>query len=200
MKDNPYLKWMTSRTASVYWHDSAIVAEQEGAFKNGAVGMTTNPFLINATLASDMQTWKPMLAGVDKKLTGDEKALALIKTVTGHYAKKVSPIFEKGEIGKGYVCAQTNPNFTGDSEYMVKQATILASWAPNIVIKLPATAAGMRAYEECVALGFNVAATVSFTVPQVLAAAEARKRGKERALAKGYQAGTRDSCLDGRPA
>ena len=189
MKDNPYLKWLGSETASIYWHDSAIIAEQEGAFSNGATGMTTNPFLINGTLSADRASWKPQLAIVDRNLSGDDKVLALMKAVTGYFAQKVEPIFRLGTAGKGYVCAQTNPNSTGDTEYMVAQAKILASWAPNIVIKLPATAAGIRAYEECVALGFNVAATLSFTVPQVLAVAEARKRGRARALAQGVKPG-----------
>jgi transaldolase len=68
---------------------------------------------------------------------------------------------------------------------MVEQAKVLSSWAPNIVVKLPATRAGIRAYEECAALGINVAATVSFTVSQVLAVGEAAKRGTERAKAVG---------------
>ncbi len=189
MKDNQFLKWMTAETPSVYWHDSAVEAEQEGAFANGAVGMTTNPFLINATLASDPAGWKPRLAGVDAGLAGDAKVLELMKAVTGHYATKARPIFDKGATGKGYVCAQTNPNKTGDTEYMVAQAKLLASWAPNIVVKMPATAAGVRAYEECVAAGLNVAATVSFTVPQVLAVGEARKKGKVRAEAAGIKPG-----------
>ena len=189
MKDNPYLKWLSSGTESIYWHDSAIVAEQETAFSNGAAGMTTNPFLINGTLSTDRATWKPSLAALDQNLAGDEKALALTKIVAGYFAGKVEHIFRAGEVGKGYVCAQTNPNRTGDSEYMVGQAKILASWAPNIVVKLPATAAGIRAYEECVASGLNVAATLSFTVPQVLAVAEAGRKGKERALARGVKPG-----------
>ena len=72
---------------------------------------------------------------------------------------------------------------------MIQQAKTLASWAPNIVVKLPATNAGITAYEECVAQGLNVAATVSFTVPQVLAVGEAAERGKERARKNGIQPG-----------
>jgi len=189
MKDNSYLKWLSSRTASVYWHDSAIVAEQECAFSNGAVGMTTNPFLINATLRNDTATWKPMLAGLPAQPAGDEKALQLIRMVAGYFAKKAYPIFQKGEPGQGYVYAQVNPNHTGETGYMLQQAKLLAAWEPNIVVKLPATAAGLRVYEECVGLGINVASTLSFTVPQVLAAAEARMRGKAKALAKGIAPG-----------
>ena len=42
MTENRYLRWLSSETASVYWHDSAIVGELDEAMANGAVGMTTN--------------------------------------------------------------------------------------------------------------------------------------------------------------
>ena len=186
---HPYLQWLTTKTPSIYWHDSAVRAEQLAAFENGAVGMTTNPFLINASLRSDTDFWAERLKSVEKGLSGDEKAQALIHCVTGYYAQEVRPIFDRGEAGKGYVCAQTNPNKTGDAEYMIQQAKALASWAPNIVVKLPATNAGITAYEECVAMGLNVAATVSFTVPQVLAVGAAAERGKERARKNGITPG-----------
>ena len=189
MSENKYLQWFSSKTPSIYWHDSAVRAEQLEAFGNGAVGMTTNPFLINSTLHSDTAFWKERLAQLPAGLSGDEKVQSLIHCVTGYYAQETRPIFDKGIPGKGYVCAQTNPNKTGDTEYMIAQAKTLASWAPNIVVKLPATNAGITAYEECVAQGLNVAATVSFTVPQVLAVGEAAERGKERARKNGIQPG-----------
>ena len=189
MSENKYLQWFSSKTPSIYWHDSAVRAEQLEAFGNGAVGMTTNPFLINSTLHSDTAFWKERLAQLPAGLSGDEKVQSLIHCVTGYYAQETRPIFDKGIPGKGYVCAQTNPNKTGDTEYMIAQAKTLASWAPNIVVKLPATNAGIAAYEECVALGLNVAATVSFTVPQVLTVGEAAERGKKRAEANGVKPG-----------
>lgn len=189
MKEHKYLQWLSSQTQSIYWHDSAVYAQQQEAFANGAVGMTTNPFLIQSTLNGDKAFWTDRLSKLPKDLTGDEKAETLMRMVTGFYANETTPIFEKGISGEGYVCAQTNPNKTGDAEYMIEQAKRLASWAPNIVVKVPATNAGIKAYEECVACGLNMAATVSFTVPQVLAVAEAAKRGKERAIANGIKPG-----------
>ncbi len=182
MNDNKYLRWISGATKSIYWHDSAICKEQREAFSNGAVGMTTNPFLINSTLKSDREFWSEELKKVPRGLKGDDKVEALMKLVTCYYARVAEPIFAKSEAGKGYVCAQVNPNRTGEAEYMLAQAQRLSEWAPNIVVKLPATNAGLRAYEECAARGMNVAATVSFTVAQVIAAAEAARRGKERAL------------------
>ncbi|MCD8349069.1 MAG: transaldolase family protein [Planctomycetaceae bacterium] len=189
MENNVYLKWLAHETPTVWWNDSAILAEQEQAYGNGATGMTTNPVLVSGALSGDRDMWKEKTSGVDKTLTGDAKALALMHAVTGFYAQKTMPIFTMGGIGEGYVCAQVNPNFHGDTEYMVEQAKVLASWSQNIVVKLPATAAGIRAFEQCVALGMNVAASVSFTVPQVLAVAEARESGKKTAEKNGVKPG-----------
>lgn len=182
-----YLQWLSQETDSVWWHDSANIDEQERAFSWGAVGMTTNPFLVNQTLSLQAEQWKGRLLTIQKGISGDEKALSLIKAVTGYYAKAFNPLYQKGLFAQGLVCAQTNPNKSGDFAYMLEQAKHYATWFPNVVIKLPATKAGIRAYEECVALGISVAATVSFTVAQVLSVAEAAKRGKQRAIEAGIK-------------
>ncbi len=186
--ENKYLKWLSGSTKSVYWHDSAISKEQIEGFANGARGMTTNPFLVNQTLHADTAFWNEALSELPKDLKGDERAEALIRCVTSFYAKEVRPLYNLQE-GTGFVCAQTNPLHTGEADYMIAQAKRLAAWADNIVVKLPATRAGIEAYEECVGLGLNVAATVSFTVPQVLAVGEARERGKKRAIKNGVKPG-----------
>jgi len=51
--------------------------------------------------------------------------------------------------------------------------------------QLPVTAAGLDVLEECVSKGITVTATVSFTVPQVIAIAERYHRGIELAKKKG---------------
>ena len=187
--EHAYLKWFATQTPAKYWHDSAIRAEQLEAFGNGAVGMTTNPFLIQSTLNADRAFWAERLEKLPKDLKGDEKAMELIRLVTGYYLEEARPIFDKGVEGEGYICAQTSPLHCGDDEFMVEQVKYYGTWAPNLTIKVPATKAGITAYEEGVALGYNMAATVSFTVPQVIAVAEAAERGKKRAEAAGIKPG-----------
>lgn len=189
MSEHTYLRWLSSKTASIYWHDSAVRSEQIEAFSNGAVGMTTNPFLVNSTLTSDRAFWRDRLDSLPKGLDGVEKVYALMQCVTGYYAEQARPIYDMGIPGKGYVCAQTNPTKTGNAEYMIEEAKRFASWAPNVVVKLPATNAGIEAYEVCTGLGLNVAATVSFTVPQVLAVGEAAERGRKKARENGITPG-----------
>ena len=194
MSEHAYLKWF-SGTPSIYWHDSAVRAQQVEAFGNGAVGMTTNPFLVQSTLNSDRAFWQDRLAKLPRGLKGDEKAVALIHLVTGYYLEEAKPIFEKGNPGEGYICAQTNPLKSGDADYMIAQVKEYGSWAPNLMIKVPATRAGIEAYEEGVAMGLNMAATVSFTVPQVLAVGEAAQRGIKRAKENGVKPGLTAAVL-----
>jgi transaldolase len=63
------------------------------------------------------------------------------------------------------------------------------AWAPNIAVKLPATAAGLDVLEDCIADGITTTATVSFTVPQVIAVAERHRAGIARARASGIEPG-----------
>jgi transaldolase len=73
---------------------------------------------------------------------------------------------------------------------MLAMARRFHDWAPNIAVKLPAVAAGLDVLEECIAEGITVTATVSFTVPQVVAIAERCRQGRARALAKGIEPGS----------
>lgn len=189
MAENRYLKWLSSQTASVYWHDSAIVEELDAAMENGAVGMTTNPFLIASTLKARPDFWRGVLPGVSEDIQGDARAEEWIAQVTGWLAKnKLGKLYGSAPYA-GYVCAQTNPCKPGDTQGMIATAKHYASQAENIVIKFPATRGGLEAIEACAAEGLNVAATVSFTVPQVLAMAEAYQRGREKAVARGIKPG-----------
>ena len=189
MAENRYLRWLSSETASVYWHDSAIVGELDEAMANGAVGMTTNPFLIAATLKAQPEFWRSVLLPMSDSLRGDARAEEWIARVTGWLARnRLGAMSRRGRFA-GYVCAQTNPCRPGDTEGMIATAKHYAAMAGNIVIKFPATRGGLEAIEACAAEGLNVAATVSFTVPQVLAMARAYERGRERAISSGIKPG-----------
>ena len=59
----------------------------------------------------------------------------------------------------------------GDIAEALAMARRFHAWAPNIAVKLPVTAAGLDVLEDCIAEGITVTATVSFTVPQVVAVA-----------------------------
>ena len=105
----------------------------------------------------------------------------MIRRVTVEIAKKYQPIFEETNGVQGYVCAQVNPKYQGNTEKMIEMGKRLAAWAPNISVKLPGTAAGIEAMEELNALGKTTVGTVSFTVPQAVEIARRQQIGLDRA-------------------
>ena len=94
-------------------------------------------------------------------------------------AEMLLPVFERERHLKGRLSMQTNPANYLDLAGLVEQAVHFTGLAPNIQVKFPATSAGIAAIEEATRLGVNINATVSFTLPQAIAVAEAVERGLE---------------------
>jgi transaldolase len=110
-------------------------------------------------------------------------------------AKKLAPLFVSSAGNLGYICAQVDPGKAGNREEMLAMARRFAEWAPNISVKIPVTSAGLDVLEELVADGIAVTGTVSFSVSQMLAVAEAHARGVRRALAHGKKSAPCNAVL-----
>lgn len=185
-----YLNWVVENTRTQWWHDSADPVELQLGLDRGAVGVTTNPFLTSVSLSKNRAKWAKE---VDAVLAGssdaEEKAEALMRIVVTKAAAMYLPVYEKSGGTAGFVCAQVNPSRAGDREVMLAMAHRFHRWAPNIAVKLPAAAAGFDVLEQCIAEGITATATVSYTVPQVLAIAERCRAGRRRAQAQGIEPG-----------
>ena len=70
---------------------------------------------------------------------------------------------------------------------IVEQAAEFDRLAPNMIVKIPVTRAGIPAIEEATYRGISINATVSFTLPQCIAVAEAVERGLEKARTRGQE-------------
>jgi transaldolase len=95
-------------------------------------------------------------------------------------AKLLMPVFEREGGRKGRLSIQTDPRLYRNSQLIGEQVRRFATLAPNMQVKIPATHAGIEAIEEATAAGVSINATVSFTVPQALAVADAVERGLAR--------------------
>jgi len=100
-------------------------------------------------------------------------------------AKLLEPAFAIHHGRQGRLSIQTNPTSFRSADLMVSQAVRFDSLAPNVIVKFPATAAGIGGIEEATARGVSINATVSFSVAQALAAAEAVERGLQRRQEEG---------------
>jgi transaldolase len=175
-------------TPTSYWNDSCSVQELTYALEHGAVGATTNPTIVHQVLKKEMHLWKDRIYQVIREnpsWSETEITWKVVEELAVHGAGMLYPVFEREHGKKGRISIQTNPTFYRNSQAIVEQAQHFATLAPNMQVKIPVTAAGIRAVEEATYLGVNVNATVSFTVPQALAVAEAVERGLRRREAEG---------------
>lgn len=185
-----FLTWAINNTKTSWWHDSAEPSELQLGLDHGAVGVTTNPFLSNLALSLNHKAWKAEIDEVfSMNLDAEKRAEHLMSIPIKHGAKQLQSIYEKTNGKFGYICAQVNPARAGDRESMMEMARHFSSWAPNIAVKLPATAAGLEVLEDSISQGISITATVSFTVPQVITIAERHRQGIKRAMKNGIEPG-----------
>ena len=180
------------------WNDSCSPRELEYAIGNGAVGATTNPSIVLAVLKKEFADWKGALRRlVDENPTADEDMIAwkLIEQMGLRGAEMLMPVYERERGLKGRLSMQTNPVNYRNPAALVEQTLHFSRLAPNIQVKIPATAAGIAAIEEATRLGVDINATVSFTLPQAIAVAEAVERGLEARAREGHDiSGARPVC------
>ncbi|HEX6761174.1 MAG TPA: transaldolase family protein [Gaiellaceae bacterium] len=172
-----------STTPTDYWNDSCSIEELTYAIANGAVGATSNPTIVGEVLHKEMHLWRGRLQSMVAErptATEDELTWQLIEEMAVKASALLVPVFEREHGRKGRLSIQTNPKLYRSADRITEQAIRFAGLAPNIQVKAPATRAGLEALEEMTAAGVSVNATVSFTVPQALAVAEAVERGLRR--------------------
>jgi len=190
MRQISYLQWAIENTRTAWWHDSAEPSELERGLERGAVGVTTNPFLCHLAVSKNKDKWTKEIADALREQPEPEtKAERLMSVAIKHVARRLEPIFEATAGKMGYVCAQVNPARAAEREYMLSAARRFHAWAPNIAVKLPATAAGLDVLEDCTAEGITATLTISYTVPQVIAIAERHRQGIRRAKQAGREPG-----------
>lgn len=167
-------------TATDIWNDSCAVDELEYAIANGATGATANPTIVHDVWKKEPGRWQDRvraLAANNPTWTEIELAWAVVAEMSVRGATLLEPIFTREAGRKGRLSVQTNPTYYRDPRLMVDQAAGFDRLARNIIVKFPATSAGITAMEDASRRGISVNATVSFSVAQAVAAAEAVERG-----------------------
>ncbi len=174
---------MTQTTATCLWNDSASLQELAFAIEHGAVGATCNPVIVVDVLKREMAVWKDRIAALAREMptaTEHDIAWRVVDEMTMGGAALLAPVFDAQHGRNGRLSVQTDPRYYRDSEAILKQADHFAALAPNIIVKIPVTAAGIPAIEEATARGISINATVCFSLPQCVAVAEAVERGLRR--------------------
>jgi transaldolase len=184
---------MTQTTPTCLWNDSASLEELTYSIEHGAVGATCNPVIALSVLKAAMPAWRPRILELIQEMPAaneDEIGWRVIEEMSAKGAALLRPIFEAHKGRNGRLSIQTDPRNYRNTRAIVDQAVRFSRLAPNMIVKIPATRAGIPAIEEATYRGVSINATVSFTLPQSIAVAEAVERGLRRREKEGKDVST----------
>lgn len=187
-KSRSPLLTMAQDTPTDYWSDTCNTDHLGYALDHGATGATTNPTIVHAVLQQQLPLWKNRIVEAVQEMdaaTEIDIAWKLVEEVALAGAALLKPVYDAHKGKKGRIAAQVDPRNFRNPDAMVQQARHFQDVVENLTVKFPATEAGMAAIEEATYHGISITATVSFTVAQVIAAADAVERGLDRRLAEG---------------
>lgn len=180
---NSPLHEMSVTTPTDYWNDSCHIGELQYSIEHGAVGATTNPTIVHTVMQQQVEQWRDRVRSLIAEYPESSEvdlAWRLTEEMVAKAAVLLRPAYDRSEGMKGRIAIQTNPQNYRSDQRIVEQALSLQNLAPNVAVKIPATAAGIRAAEQLTYQGVSILATVSFTVPQVIAIAEAVERALDQ--------------------
>ncbi len=163
-------------------HFAGLVRER---FVSGA---TSNPTIFEKAISGSDRYDAQLRSLVSDGVT-DSRDLFLAAALDDVRAAAaiLRPLHERTAGHDGFVSFECTPDVADDAEATVVQALDL--WErlglPNVLIKVPATRAGVDAIEELTAAGVNVNVTLLFSVERYEEVMDAYMRGFERRVAAG---------------
>jgi len=150
-------------------------------------GLTSNPTIFDNAIKGghdyDADIAGRKTAGASDEQVFFELALADLRRAADLFA----PIHDRTDGVDGWVSLEVSPLLAHDTGSTIDEARALHREAArdNLFIKIPGTAEGLPAIEECIYAGVPVNVTLLFSAEQYRAAAEAYLRGVERRITDG---------------
>jgi transaldolase len=175
------------------WYDNI----QRGLLKNGEIaamiergeirGVTSNPTIFSnaITKSSDYdEDFESLVrAGHSAEDIFWELAISDIQATADLFL----PLYRQTNGGDGFVSLEVNPQLANDSEGTLAEVRRL--WQrvnrPNLMVKIPATRAGLPAIAGALAEGININVTLIFARQRYAEVMDAHQEGLERRIAAG---------------
>jgi transaldolase/glucose-6-phosphate isomerase len=154
---------------------------------DGLHGLTSNPSIFEKAItgSSDYNDLlrAPGARALDPKTLYERLAVRDIQDA----ADLLRPVYDRTNRGDGYVSLEVAPSLAFDTTATLDEARRLWRWVAreNVMIKVPATAAGIPAIAQLIGEGINVNATLLFARDAYEQVAEAYLAGLERLVAGG---------------
>ncbi|MGX1585824.1 transaldolase [Microbacterium sp. NPDC055502] len=158
------------------------------------VGVTTNPTIFANAITDkndtsyDAQVTELAASGA----SAEEAVFAATTQDVGAALDIFRPVWEQSGHVDGRVSIEVSPDLAHDTDGTVAQAKEL--WAkidrPNLLVKIPATKAGLPAITEAIAHGISVNVTLIFSLERYAEVIDAYLTGLERAKDAGVDLST----------
>ena len=147
----------------------------------GLRGITSNPATFEAAIVGSVDYDDELKRLVGQKKPAEEILETLILEDIARAADLLRPVYDSLDGSDGYVSVDVSPRLAKDTSGMVEQARrfFYKLDRPNVMVKIPATAAGIPAVKTLIAEGININITLIFSVAQYKAIAEAYIEGLE---------------------
>ena len=146
-------------------------------------GLTSNPAIFEKAIVHSGDYDSDIRAAAAAGRSALEIYDLLVIDDVGRAADHFTTVHGTTDRRDGYVSIEVSPLIADDAEATVAEATRLnaALDRPNVMIKVPATDAGLHAIEELTALGINVNVTLLFSLERYRDVVHAYLAGLERA-------------------
>lgn len=159
--------------------------ELDKLLQQGVCGITSNPAIFQKAFASDARYADEIASLKQQNLTPKQRYETLAIEDVQAACDVFLPEFEAQNGHSGFVSLEVAPDLAQDTVGTIAEAKRLhaAINRPNVLIKVPATDAGLTAMSELVAAGISVNLTLIFSRQQTLKAYTAYLEGLEKRLA-----------------
>ena len=156
--------------------------------EDAVVGVTSNPTIFEKAIdgSADYDDQLKELIG-----QGVTDPMQLFDALSIHDIQAAAdlfrPIYDRTNGGDGYISIEVAPNYANDTRATISEARRLHKLVdrPNILVKIPATSAGLPAIEEMIYEGVNINITLIFALAVYERVAEAYISGLEHRLREG---------------
>src|SRR6202035_3997592 len=193
MTQNPNLAALSAAGVSVWLDDLSRQRLQSGNLQElidtkSVVGVTPNPSIFKKALAEG-DAYESQVAELAERGADVD---ATIRTVTTDDVRNacdvLRPQWEASDGVDGRVSIEVDPRLAHDTDKRILQA--IGLWKivdrPNLLIKIPATKAGLPAITATLAEGISVNVTLIFSVERHREGMDAYLAGIEAAKAAGH--------------
>jgi transaldolase len=155
----------------------------------GLRGVTSNPAIF-ARAIEDSEAYDTAIHAMSLRgASALEIYEALALQDVADAADLFRPIHDESRGDDGYVSIEVSPHLAHDTDATVSEARRL--WKllarPNVLIKVPATTAGITAIQRLIGEGINVNVTLLFSIDRYRQVADAYVTGLSAALARGHR-------------